>query len=63
MAFFSELKKALKIAKKIKEIKNYFDKNAISKELQEDIAALKDVLERMGKKVEVFKGLWELIFK
>lgn len=63
MSFFSEIKKALKIAKKINEIKKYFDKNAISKELQDDIATLKDVLDRMGKRVEAFKGLWELIFK
>lgn len=63
MSIFSEFKKALKIAKKINEIKKYFDKNAISKELHEDIAALKDILERMAKKVDVFKDLWELIFK
>ena len=63
MSIFSEFKKALKIAKKINEIKKYFDKNAITKELQEDIAALKDILERMAKRVDVFKDLWELIFK
>lgn len=63
MSIFSEIKKALKIAKKINEIKKYFDKNAISKELHDDIAALKNILDRMGQKVEVFKDLWELIFK
>ena len=63
MAFFSEIKKALKIAKKIKEIKNYFDKNVIDKQLQDDIAEIKKIFERMGNRIEVFKGLWELIFK
>ena len=63
MAFFSELKKAIQIAKKINEIKKYFDKNAIDKQLQEDIAAIKEILARIASRIEVFKNLWDLIFK
>lgn len=61
MNIFSELKKALKIAKKIKEIKQFFDKNAIKQDLQEDITAIKGILDRMAKRYTVFSGIWELL--
>lgn len=63
MSIISEFKKALKIAKKIKEIKQFLDKNAIKKDLQEDITAIKGILDRMANRYTVFKGIWELFIK
>lgn len=60
MSIISEIKKALKIAKKIKEIKQFLDKNAIKKDLQDDITAIKGILDRMANRYTVFKGIWEL---
>ena len=62
MGIIADLKKGLALVKKIKEVKDFFDKNAIDKDLQEDIAAIKGILDRMGKKVEVFNGVWDIIF-
>lgn len=61
MSLISELKKAFKIVKKIKEIKNYFDTHAIDKDLHQDIAEIREILDRMAARVAVFKGIWELL--
>ena len=61
MSIISEFKKAFKIVKKIKEVKTYFDTHAIDKDLHEDIAQIKAILDRMAARVAVFKGIWDLL--
>lgn len=61
MSIISEIKKAFKIVKKIKEVKTYFDTHVIDKDLHKDIAEIREILDRMAARVAVFKGIWDLL--
>lgn len=61
MSLISEFKKAFKIVKKIKEVKTYFDTHAIDKDSHDDIAEIREILDRMAARAAVFKGIWELL--
>jgi len=62
MALFSNIRDALKIAKKIKEIKNYLKNTHLTEDIKNDLLVIKEAFNRLGHKIPAIKDLFELIF-
>lgn len=62
MKLFSNIRDALKIAKKIKEIKKFLNDNKLTDNIKNDILIIKEGVKRLGAKIPAIKELFELIF-
>lgn len=62
MKLFEDLKKAFKIAKKIKEIKRYLETTHLTKDIKDDLTIIKEAFNRLGAKIPAVKELLEIIF-
>lgn len=62
MKLFENFRDALKIAKKIKEIKKYLKETKLTDDIKNDILIIKEGVKRLGSKIPAIKDLFELIF-
>lgn len=62
MQIFSEIKKGLKIVKKIKEIKKYLEKTHLTNDIKNDINIIKEAAKRLADKIPAIKDLLEILF-
>ena len=62
MKLFENVRDALKIAKKIKEIKKFLKENHLTDDIKNDISIIKEGVKRLGAKIPAIKDLFDLIF-
>ena len=62
MKLFENIREALKIAKKIKEIKKYLKSTHLTDDIKNDLLIIKEAFNRLGSKIPAIKDLFELIF-
>ena len=62
MKLFENIREALKIAKKIKEIKKFLKENHLTDDIKNDILIIKEGVKRLGTKIPAIKDLFDLIF-
>ena len=62
MKIFENLVDALKIVKKIKEIKKFLKDTKLTDDIKNDILIIKEGIKRLGSKIPAIKELFDLIF-
>lgn len=62
MEILSDIKNALKIAKKIKEIKKYLKETHLTKDIKDDLLIMKEAAKRLGAKIPALEYIFNLIF-
>ena len=62
MEILSDIKNALKIAKKIKEIKKYLNETHLTKDIKDDLLIMKEAAKRLGAKIPALEYIFNLIF-
>lgn len=62
MKLFENIREALKIAKKIKEVKKFLKNTHLTDDIKNDLLIIKEAFNRLGNKIPAIKDLFELIF-
>lgn len=62
MKLIKEIKRTLKIVKKINEVKRYLAMTHLSNDIKNDIAIIKEAAKRLGNKIAAVKDLVDMIF-
>ena len=62
MKLFANIRDAIKIAKKIKEIKKYLNETKLTDDIKNDILIIKEGVKRLGSKIPAIKELFDMIF-
>lgn len=62
MKLFENIREALKLAKKIKEVKKYLNDTHLTKDVKDDLIVIKEAFKRIENKIPAAKGLFDLIF-
>ena len=62
MKLFENFRDALKIAKKIREVKKYLNETHLTKDVKDDITIMKEAGKRLAAKIPAFEYIFSILF-
>ena len=62
MKLFENIRDALKIAKKIREVKKYLNETHLTKDVKDDITIMKEAGKRLAVKIPAFGYIFSILF-